>query len=157
MGRAAASVTLPGPISEAEELWYDTERWPTWVDGLAHVAKVEGDWPQSGARVVWDSPPAGRGRVMEVVTRYEVRVGQTLSIEDEQMLGTQSVAFEPVDGGVKVTMTLDFELKTENRVPILTDLFSALRVVFIRPRLRDSLRRTLVRFGRELQSDRELI
>jgi hypothetical protein len=152
MGRVGASRTLPGPVAEAEELWYDTSRWPVWMDEVAHVEKVDGDWPQAGATVVWDSPPAGRGRVMEVVSRYEVRVGQTLAVEDERMRGTQAVAFSPADGGVEVALSLEYELKdSAGPVAALTDLF------FIRRQLGDSLRRTLLRFGRELQSDRELL
>ena len=151
MGRVAASRTLPGPVSEAEELWYDTSRWPAWVDGVAHVQKVEGNWPERGASVVWDSPPAGRGRVIETVVGYEVRVGQTLTVEDERMRGTQSVAFAPADDGVQVTLSLDYELKAAGPFTALTDIF------FIRRQLRDSLRRTLIRFGRELQADRELL
>ena len=152
MGTVRARRVLPGSVSEAEELWYDTSRWPTWMDGVAHVQKVEGDWPAKDASVLWDSPPAGRGRVIETVTRYEVRVGQTLAVEDEKMRGTQSVALEPVDGGVEVSMSLEYELK-EGSGPFkaLTD------VLFIRRQLRDSLRRSLLRFGRELQADRELI
>jgi hypothetical protein len=152
MGRVAASRTFPGPISEAEELWYDMTRWPVWMDGVAHVAKVEGEWPHQDATVIWDSPPAGRGRVRETVIGYEVRVGQTLSVEDERMRGVQSVAFAPADDGVAVTLSLEYELK-ESRGPlgVLTDLF------FIRRQLGDSLRRTLLRFGRELRADRELL
>ena len=111
MGTVRARAGPPGPVSEAEELWYDTTRWPAWMDGVAHVEKVEGDWPGKDASVLWNSPRAGRGRVLEIVARDEVRVGQTLAVEDEKMRGTQSVAFEPVDGGVEVTMALDYELK----------------------------------------------
>jgi Polyketide cyclase / dehydrase and lipid transport len=151
MGRVAASRAFPGAISEAEELWYDTNRWPVWMDGLAHVAKVEGDWPAAGSTVIWDSPAAGRGRVIETVTRYEVRVGQTLSVEDERIHGTQSVGFAPADGGVEVAMSLEYALKASGPFSALTDLF------FIRRQFGDSLRRTLLRFGRELQADRELL
>ncbi len=151
MARVTASVTLPGPVSEAEELWYDTNRWPVWMDGLAHVAKIEGDWPAAGATVIWDSPPAGRGRVRETVTRYEVRVGQTLSVEDEQIRGTQVVSFTPVEDDVEVALSLEYTLKERRVFSALTDLF------FIRRQFGDSLRRTLMRFGRELQADRELL
>jgi hypothetical protein len=61
MGRAEAEIDVGALASQAEELWYDTSRWPTFVDGLAHVSKVDGDWPRAG-RVVWDAKPGGRGR-----------------------------------------------------------------------------------------------
>jgi Polyketide cyclase / dehydrase and lipid transport len=151
MGRVAATRSVPGPVSDAEELWYDTSRWPVWMDGVAHIMKIEGDWPEQGATVVWDSPPAGRGRVVETVTRYEVRAGQTLAVEDERMRGTQAVAFRPADGGAEVELSLDYELKDGSPITRLTD------VLFIRRQLSDSLKRSLLRFARELQADRELI
>ena len=83
MGRAVAAIDVPGRVSDAEALWYDHTRWPTFVDGLAHVDKVQGDWPQPGARLLWVSQPGGRGRVVEEVTEYEARVGQTVHVEDE--------------------------------------------------------------------------
>lgn len=151
MGRVRTSLDLPGPVSEAEELWYDTKRWPSWVDGLAHVAKIRGDWPRQGSSVVWDSPPAGRGRVIEQVVRYEVRVGQVLAVEDSRMRGTQEVAFTPIEGGgVSVSLALDYELKERGTLGFLADFF-------VRRPMRDSLRRSLVRFGRELRADRELL
>jgi hypothetical protein len=30
MGRASATVTVPGRAFEAEQLWYDPARWPSW-------------------------------------------------------------------------------------------------------------------------------
>jgi hypothetical protein len=150
MGRARTSLEVPGPVSEAEELWYDTSRWPSWVDGLAHVAKVQGDWPREGSSVVWDSGPAGRGRVIEQVTRYEVRVGQVLAVEDSRLRGTQEVVFEPIENGVSVSLALEYELKERGPLGFLADFF-------VRRALRDSLRRSLIRFGRELRADRELL
>ena len=94
MRRARATAVVPGRIVEAEELWYDPHRWAAWVDGFRHVHKLEGDWPQVGARLVWDSPPRGRGRVQELVTAYEARTGQTREVEDERLQGTQTVAFD---------------------------------------------------------------
>jgi polyketide cyclase/dehydrase/lipid transport protein len=151
MGRVAATRSVPGPVSEAEELWYDTSRWPVWMDGVAHITKLEGNWPDTGATVIWDSPPAGRGRVVETVTRYEVRAGQTLAVEDERMRGTQAVAFRSAEGGTEVELSLDYELKEDGPITRLTD------VLFIRRQLSDSLKRSLLRFARELQADRELI
>jgi Polyketide cyclase / dehydrase and lipid transport len=145
--RATASTVVPGRAAEAEELWYDPHRWAAWIDGFGHVIKLEGDWPQVGARLVWESPPKGRGRVQERVTAYEPRTGQTVEVEDERLRGTQTVAFEPVGDDVRVTLTLDYEIKQHTVLTPLVDL------VFIRRELGDSLRRTLTRFGHERRAE----
>jgi hypothetical protein len=141
--RVSASVTVPGRVVEAEELWYDPHRWAAWIDGFGHVAKLEGEWPNAGARLLWDSRPQGRGRVAENVIAYEPRGGQTLEVEDQRLHGTQTVRFEPADNQVHVSLTLEYSLKSRNPV---VDL------LFIRRALRDSLQRTLTRFGHELRA-----
>jgi len=146
MGRVRAEVEIPGLASAAEELWYDTRRWPTFVDGLAHVAKVEGDWPRTGSRVVWDAHPGGRGRVTETVTAHEARSGQTSIVEDEKLRGTQTLRFTPVEGAVVVELRLDYEVKQEAGVPFFVDL------AFVRRPMRDSVKRTLARFRRECRA-----
>ena len=87
MGRVKAELQLPGvATSDAEELWYDTDRWPTFVDGFGHVHKVDDGWPRRpGAVVVWDGKTGGRGRVLERVVSFEARVGQTVEIEDDKI------------------------------------------------------------------------
>ena len=150
MGRVRAAVKVPGLASEAEALWYEPQRWPAWVDGFGHVVKLEGAWPAPGSRAVWNSKPGGRGRVVERVSAYEARAGQTLAVEDEQLHGTQSVTLEPGADGVEVALELEYELKHANALTPLTD------VLFIRRALRDSLKRSLTRFAHELRSDREL-
>lgn len=143
MGRVKAEVTVAALASAAEELWYDTSRWPTFVDGLAHVAKVEGDWPRAG-RVVWDAKVDGRGRVDERVTVHEARVGQTVSVEDEKVTGAQRVEFHPISGGCRIVLSLDYRLKMDGPQAFVIDRFAR------RP-MRDSLKRTLARFKRELE------
>jgi uncharacterized membrane protein len=143
MGHVKAEVTVAALASAAEELWYDTNRWPTFVDGLAHVAKVEGDWPRAG-RVLWDTKVDGRGRVDERVTTHEARVGQTVSIEDEKITGTQRVEFHPTGGGCRIVLSLDYRLKMDGPQSFVIDRFAR------RP-MRDSLKRTLARFKRELE------
>lgn len=150
MGKVSAHIDVPGLVSAAEDLWYDTNRWPTFILGLAHVAKVDGDWPKAGSRVVWDALPGGRGRVIETVTSYEARVGQTATVEDEKIHGTQTVTFEPQgEHGVRVTLTLEYRVKQDAGVPFFVDL------AFVRRPMRDSLRRTLSRFAREVRAARE--
>ena len=150
MGRARAQIDVPGPISEAERLWYDTSRWASFVDGFGHVVKREGDWPREG-RVVWDSGPNGRGRVVEQVKAYEVRASQTVDVEDPRITGTQTISFTAGDEGrCVVALELDYTLKSGGPAAPLVD------ALFVRRAFRDALRRTLSRFARELRSDREL-
>ena len=149
MGRVRASVVVPGLASEAEALWYDTTRWPTFVDGLHHIARLEGDWPRAGARVLWDSRPGGRGRVQERVTAYVAREGQTVAVEDEKIHGTQRVSFTPTEAGVTVALELRYELKETRPGMALVDL------LFIRRPQRESLERTLRRFRTEVAAERE--
>jgi hypothetical protein len=147
MGSVRASVVVPGLASAAEALWYDQRRWPAFVDGLKHVARVEGNWPAAGSRVVWDSSPGGRGRVQERVLAYEPRTGQELAVEDEKIRGTQRVAFVPREGGVAVTLELQYDLKESKPFMKLVDL------LFVRRSQRESLERTLRRFATELRDD----
>jgi uncharacterized membrane protein len=148
MGLVRASLKVPGLASEAEALWYDPVRWAAWVDGFGHVAELSKEWPAEG-RLVWDSLPGGRGRVMEIVRSYEPRTGQTLAVEDERLLGTQKVTFVPGPDEVTIELELDYELKGGN---LLTPIVDAL---VVRRELEGSLRRTLERFARERRAEGE--
>jgi hypothetical protein len=143
MGRASATITVKGRAAEAEALWYDRHRWASWVDGFGHIVLIEGDWPEVGARLVWDSPPGGRGRVQERVVAYEIRTGQTLEVEDATISGRQIVAFTPGLEETEVTLTLEYEIKDRHLLTPLVDL------LFVRRAMGDSLRRTLRRFANE--------
>ena len=151
MPRVRATVSVPGLASEAEALWYDPQRWPAWVDGFGHLAKLEGEWPAPGARAVWDSRPGGRGRVVERVSAYEARSGQTLAVEDEKVRATQTASFAPGPDGVEIALELDYEIKNANVLTPLTD------ALFIRRAMRESQQRSLNAFARELRGDRELL
>jgi len=151
MGRVRARIDVPGQASDAEALWYDVGRWPTFVDGLKHIARVTGDWPHPGAEVVWDSQPGGRGRgrVLERVVAYEPRRGQDVALEDERIRATQRIGFAPHADGVAVTLELDYELKD----PRLR--FAPLDLLFARRPQREALQRTLRRFAAELRAERD--
>ena len=151
MGRVGARIDVPGQASDAEALWYDVGRWPTFVDGLKHIARVTGDWPHPGAEVVWDSQPGGRGRgrVLEQVVAYEPRRGQDVALEDERIRATQRIGFAPHADGVAVTLELDYELKERTPVTRIVDL------LFVRREVEASLRRTLAGFARERRGDLE--
>ena len=146
MSTVRASVEIPGRrIAEVEDLWYDRTRWPAFVDGLKHVHAVEGPYPEAGARVVWDSFPGGRGRVVERVATYEPRGGQILDVEDEAIRGRQRVRFAALGPSiVGVELELEYALKARGPFTALTD------VLFIRRAQRESLQRTLLRLRREL-------
>ena len=149
MSRVSASIEVPGRASEAEALWYDTTRWPAFVDGLHHVTRREGDWPCEGARLVWESHPGGRGRGEERVVAYAARDGQTVAIEDDKLRGRQRIAFTPHDDRVTVVLELTYELKEARPGMAIVDL------LFIRRSQRESLARTLRRFRIEVAAERE--
>lgn len=156
MRRASAQVTLPGVrISDAEALWYDLARWASFIEGFKHVERVDDAWPAAGSQIVWQSVPDGRGRVTERVTSYVQREGQSAEVADPRISGRQRVAFAAAQGpgdrhGTTVTLELEYELREAGPFSAVTDL------LFIRRAQADALRRTLVRFARELQAEREL-
>lgn len=151
MAKVSAVQDVRGPKGAAERLWYDTSRWPSFIDGFARVVKQEGPWPEAGSRVVWDSTPAGRGRVVERVVEHEPGEGQQVEVEDPRLRGTQRVRFEALEDGVAVGLELEYELKQGGPLSPLVDL------LFIRRAVRDSLWRTLLRFGREVAAELELL
>jgi hypothetical protein len=141
------TIALPGRAAEAEELWYDATRWPSWIDGFHHVVTLDESWPHAGARRVWDSTPGGRGRVVERVVAYEPRVGQTLAVEDQRLEGTEKVSFEPGPDSVTVALSIEYGLKYANPLTPLVDL------LFVRRQVGASLGRTLHRFAAERHGD----
>jgi hypothetical protein len=145
VGSARALIACRVVPAAAEALWYDTDRWPAFVDGCARVVAVEGQWPEPGAEVRWESTPAGRGDVVERVVAYEPGAGQELQVEDARLAGTQRIGFSPLeDGGSAVTLELAYRLKGAGLTGALVD------VLFVRRAITDSLHRTLVRFAGEL-------
>ena len=147
MGRAKASISVPGRAADAEALWYDPHRWQAWVDGFGHVISLSDGWPAPGAELVWESPPGGRGRVVERVVAYEMRTGQTLEVEDATMTGTQKVAFEPGPEAVEVTLSLEYRIKDRTAFTPVVDL------LFVRRAMTDALRRTVTRFANERKAE----
>ncbi len=147
MGKARATISVPGRAAEAEALWYDPYRWASWVDGFGHVLTLEGEWPEVGARLVWQSPPGGRGRVMERVVAYESRTGQTVEVEDAQISGRQQVQFTPAHDHVDVTLSLTYVIKDRTVVTPVVDL------LFVRRAFNDALRRTVTRFANERKAE----
>ena len=99
MGRATASIDVPGLASDAEALWYDPVRWAAWVDGFGHVVELSEGWPAQGT-LQWSSTPGGRGRVSETVTAYEPRSGPDAGGRGRAACAApQRVAFTPAPRG----------------------------------------------------------
>jgi hypothetical protein len=144
MGASRAVRVFPGSLQEVETGWYDTSRWPAWVDGLDRIVSVGGEWPREGGLVTWKSGPAGRGTVTERVTSYEELVGQTLQVQDEAISGHQAVSFTATADGVEVQLTLDYSLRQGSFIAPLIDF------MFVKREMTRSLVRTLTRFGAAL-------
>jgi hypothetical protein len=148
MRTVTVSKRFEGTVPEAERCWYETSRWPQWVDGVERIVSVDPEWPAAGARVVWESGPAGRGRVTEEVLAREALRGQTLEVQDDSIRGRQGVTFTPADPGVEVVLWLEYELRRPSLPMRITDL------LFIRRAMTDSLKTTIGRFGVELEESR---
>jgi hypothetical protein len=130
----------------ALELWTDPRRWASFVEGFARVRDVAPDWPSEGAKLVWESIPAGRGRVTERVVESG-EGGFATEVFDDSLHGTQRADFRPEADGTRVVVELDYELTKYGPLRAVADL------VFIRRALRDSLRRTLDRFAVEAEDE----
>ena len=151
MGRAAARRLLPGAsVAEAERLWLDLARWPGFVDGFGTLARHEGQWPQAGTRIVWDSLRNGRGRVVENVVEYAPGATHLVRVEDSTLHAGQRVRFTACEGGCEIALELEYVLKAPRLAGRLADL------IFVRRSLSDALRRTLRRFAVELEADRAM-
>ncbi len=151
MGRARVALDLAHPPAEVWAMWSDLGRWPSIVDGFARVDKLEGTWPQDGARLLWRSHPGGRGLVVERVVASLAPARLQTELEDEKLRGTQALELAPLADGTEAALALDYELKEPPPLAFVVD------PLFIRRALGDSLRRTLARLGRELDADRELL
>jgi hypothetical protein len=138
--------TFAASVPDAEAHWYDTGRWAEWVDGLERVVVVEGAWPRTGATVNWRSGPAGRGNVTERVVAHEPLKGQTVEVSDDAIRGEQAIAFTPEPPGVRVELSLAYEIRRRSPLTPVID------VLFIRRAMTDSLEQTLSRFGASLES-----
>jgi hypothetical protein len=145
--RAAALVQLDP--EGARELWTDLRRWPTFVEGFAHVVEVSPEWPAEGSKLVWRSGPGGRGTVTERVVESSPSALRTQVFEDA-LSGEQTVTFEPGDEGTRVQLRVEYDLTSSGPLRALSDL------LFIRRALRDALRRTLDRFAVEAEEEAAL-
>ena len=130
MGRASATIRVPGRASEAEALWYDPVRWPAWIDGFGHVVELAETWPVERPRSPGTASPAGRGRVLETRRRLRAaRAGRRSRSRTAACAAPSAVAFTPGPDDVEVALTLDYELKERNPLTPLIDLLFIRRAV----------------------------
>ncbi len=146
MRTAGAGTDVPLAPAAALALWTDVSRWPSFVEGFARLVENDPGWPAPDARLVWESVPAGRGRVTEkVVESSEDRIA-TMVFED-RLAGRQEFRVAPGPGGAAVELSLEYTLTKYGPLGVVAD------VLFIRRAIRDSLRRTLFRFGVEAEEE----
>jgi uncharacterized membrane protein len=151
MGKAEKAAVVDLTPERAFELWTDTTRWPTFIDGFGRVERQDDEWPATGSKLVWTSIPTGRGLVTEKVR--ESVPGERIRTEvlEERMVGTQTVEFRPADeGGTAVILSLDYKLTQKGLFSRLTD------VLFIRGAQNSALTRTLRRFAVEAADEAAL-
>ena len=142
MGKVAEHRGVALPPERAYALWTDLRRWPTFVEGFARAERADG-WPGEGAKLVWESVPGGRGTVTERVREASPPGRLVTDVYEERLEGRQTVTFQPEDGGSRARIDLDYTLLVGGPLRSVTD------VLFVRRALRESLARTLARFGAE--------
>jgi Polyketide cyclase / dehydrase and lipid transport len=131
----------------ALRLWTDPTRWATFVEGFARVVEQDAGWPGEGSRLVWESVPAGRGRVTEKVLRGAAADRFATQVFEERLMGVQTFRAAESETGSRVELSLEYALTKYGPLGGLAD------AIFIRRALRDSLRRTLSRFAVEAEEE----
>jgi Polyketide cyclase / dehydrase and lipid transport len=144
---ASAEAEIVLTPEAALRLWADTTRWPTFVEGFARVVEQDPAWPSEGSRLVWESIPAGRGRVTEKVVRGAAADRFATQIFEERLMGVQTLRAAESEAGSRVELSLEYTLTKYGALGGVAD------AIFIRRALRDSLRRTLARFAVEAEEE----
>ncbi|MEA2379446.1 MAG: hypothetical protein QOD13_3353, partial [Thermoleophilaceae bacterium] len=109
MRTASAEAEVPLAPEAALRLWTDLSRWPSFVEGFARVVEVDPGWPGEGSRAIWESVPAGRGRVTEKVSDGAPGRFATLVFED-RLSGRQTFRAIESEGGARVELSLEYTL-----------------------------------------------
>ena len=142
MATVEASVEVPAPLADVWDLYFDADRWPSWVDGFAAVVSADG-YPEAGGELVWRSTAAGRGQVRERVVAHEPRSLHRIEFEDPESRGTLETPFEispsgdgAADEGRPSGSHYELDRAAARSAPI-TDF------LFIRTQMRRSLERSL--------------
>src|ERR671918_188602 len=149
MPTVTESIHVGAPLAETWELYFEADAWPAWVDGFARVESSSG-YPERGGTLRWRSTPAGRGVVEERVLEHEPRRRHRVTFSDPESDGELLTTFEIDAGpgdepGTRVEQEHTYRVREGGLLTPLTD------ILFIRPQMRRSLRRSLERFGAEAE------
>jgi Polyketide cyclase / dehydrase and lipid transport len=144
---ARAEVDVALTPEAALRLWTDVSRWASFVEGFARTVELDPGWPAEGSRLIWESIPAGRGRVTEKVVEPPSAERFATMVFEDRMAGRQVLRAAEVTGGARVELTLEYTLTRYGPFAFAAD------ALFIRRALRDSLRRTMDRFRVEAEEE----
>lgn len=151
MGKVEASIEIAAPLAEVWDLYFDHDRWASWVDGFSSVVSSSG-YPATGGTLRWRSTPAGRGEVSERVLSHELRSRHRIAYEDPSSSGELEVSFEMVPASAAesgrqtlVCQRLVYGLTAGGPLRPVIDLF------FIRSQMRRSLERSLIELRLEAE------
>jgi uncharacterized protein YndB with AHSA1/START domain len=152
MAEVSAEVEVAAPLADVWALYFDPDRWPSWVDGFARVAAADG-YPEAGGTLRWESTAAGRGSVSERVLAHQPRSLHRISYTDPGSEGELETRFEMVPAGDEqrrtlVTQTLRYRLTGGGPLRAITDR------LFIRPQMRRSVERSLIHLRGEAAAAR---
>ncbi len=131
----------------ALRLWTDVDRWPSFVEGFARYLERSPDWPAPGAGIVWQSTPAGRGRVTEKVVESGGPDRFSTQVFEDRLHGIQTLRVAESQDGSRAELSLEYELTKYGPLSAVAD------AIFIRRAVRDMLRRTLDRFAVEAEEE----
>jgi hypothetical protein len=144
MARLTESLTVHASLAEVWALYFEPRGWPAWVDGFGSVESSSG-YPEPGGTLVWRSTAAGRGTVRERVLEHEPRRRHRIEFADPESRGELLTEFAIEGELTRVEQTLDYRLARPGPFAWATER------LFVRGQVRDSLRRSLLRFKHEAE------
>ena len=147
MRTARAEAEVPLTPEAALRLWTDLSRWVSFIEGFARVVESDPSWPAHESRVIWESIPAGRGRVTEKVVEPPAAGAFATMVFEDRLAGRQTFHAVESGGGARIELALEYTLTRYGPLGAVAD------AIFIRRALRDSLRRTMARFAVEAQDE----
>ena len=142
MGVVEEEVSVAASLADTWDAYFEPRTWPSWVDSFGSVTALDG-YPQTGGTLRWKSVPAGRGEVTEHVLEHEPRRIHRIKFSDPSLEGEMSVSFA-IDGeGTKVIAVFEYRV-------VDPSLFArAASLIFVKPQIRGTLRRSLDAFARD--------